>query len=614
MVAGRSAVNAPVKYGAVRLNAARMAFDPVRPFILFDDARSADGRVRLYQDEVGRIEARTVAEVAPAVNALRDALAAGRHAAGYLSYEAGGAFEPRMASRHGPARPLLSFGLYHRAASFPWSEVAGLVDGRGTVIGGVRPAVDPSAHAAAVECLLRYIRAGDIYQANLTMSVEASIWGHPLALYARLREAQRMPHGALMKGGGDDWVLSASPELFFRLRGDTITARPMKGTAPRLPQGPTDRAASRALAADPKNRAENLMITDLIRNDLSRIAAQASVRVEAPFAVETYPTVHQMVTTVRARLAPEHDALDIVTAMFPCGSITGAPKIRAGQIIDDVEARARGLYTGSMGWLSPDGDAEFNVAIRTAELRGERLYMGVGAGIVADSDVDGEWNETLAKAAFLNEPVRPFHLIETMRFDPAVGVVDLERHMARLLRSAERFGFTCDRHTIRNLLQVLIGREDTPRRVRLTVSRSGEHALSVSDIPATPPEPLRVSVVPLPVSPDDWRLYHKVSDRGFYERARREAGTDEVVFARTDGFLTEGSFTNLFVQAPDGPYLTPPADAGLLPGILRERMLYKREAVEAPLTASDLRAGFCLGNALRGLMPARLVASANGAD
>ena len=586
-----------------------MAFDPARPFLFFDDARS-DAPLRLYQGETARIEALSLEDVTPAIARMREELSAGSHLAGYLCYEAGGAFEPRMAAGALPPRPLLSFGVYRAPQRTHWAEVAAAVQDRRAEVEPPRPQISRSDYYAALQRVLGYICAGDIYQANVTLSLAARWSGHPLALYARMRAAQLMPHGAVQRAADGSWTLSASPELFFELSRGTITARPMKGTAPRSPTAASDRQAAEALARDPKNRAENLMITDLVRNDLSRVAARGSVRVRSLFQVETYPTVHQMVTTVEARLAAGCDSLDAVRAMFPCGSITGAPKIRAAQIIDEVERGPRGIYTGSIGWLAPDGDARFNIAIRTAELmEGGDLRMGVGAGIVADSDPQAEWRETMSKAEFLKIREKSFHLIETMRFDPEAGIVRLDLHLDRLRTSAERLGFSASTHTIGNLLQVAVGRLKVPRRVKLVLARDGSHAVTLGELPPAT-DRLNAALAPLPVEPLDIRLFHKTSDRDFYDEARRCRGADEVVFAREDGLLTEGSFTNLFLRRGQ-VFLTPRAESGLLPGILRREMLESGEAEEAELSIADLDDGaLFLGNSLRGLVPARIVAPA----
>lgn len=592
-----------------------MLIDPARPFLLFDDARPS-GHVRAFQDASARLEAYDLADVKPVLAEARRESARGRYVAGYLAYEAGGAFEPRMAGTQA-AGPLVSLGVYEREHRGDWEEIAACVRGREAEIRDLRPQVDRARYEQSFRRILAYIGAGDIYQANLTFPMSGRAEGHPLALYDRLRRTQQMPFGAVMRGEDRGWVLSASPELFFGVRRGRVTARPMKGTARRHPLPADDLAARRELAADPKNRAENLMITDLIRNDLSRIAAPGSVEVHGAFAIESYPTVHQMVTTVKARLAEGHDAFDVLAAMFPCGSITGAPKVRAAQIIGEVEAEPRGLYTGSLCWFAPSGDACASVAIRTAVLEEKgrapapSFHMGVGAGIVADSRVDAEWTETLDKAAFLTCRTRRFHLIETMRFDPQEGVVRLALHMMRLEASAKRLGFTVSTHAIGNLLQAATGRLMSARRVRLVLARDGTHAVHIGPVPEGR-GPLRAALSPLPVETDDIRLYHKTSDREFYDAARRASQADEVVFVRPDGLLTEGSFTSLFVKRGD-TFLTPPAARGLLPGILRGEMLQAGLAREADLTPDDLSAGeIFLGNSLRGLMRVSDVARAKG--
>jgi para-aminobenzoate synthetase/4-amino-4-deoxychorismate lyase len=379
----------------------------------------------------------------------------------------------------------------------------------------------------------------------------------------------------------------------------------MKGTARRLPDAAEDAAAALALAEDEKQRAENLMIVDLMRNDLSRVAVAGSVAVPGLFAVETYPTVHQMTSTITAELAEDRDAVDVIAALFPCGSITGAPKLRAIAALDEIEADARGPYTGSIGRIDRDGDAQFNVAIRTLHWRDGEATLGLGGGIVADSTADAEWDEALAKGAFIAAAARPLDLIETMAFDPMEGVLRVERHLARMKASARALGFAFDRHGARNELQAATFRLRHAARVRLLLARSGAIAIEVGPAPAPRAGPLRVALVPLPVPEHDLRLAHKTSDRRFYDAARIAAGTDEILFVREDGRLTEGSFTSVFVER-DGRLLTPPATLGLLPGVLRGELIEEGRAVEADLTAADLAAGFLLGNALRGLMPAVL--------
>jgi para-aminobenzoate synthetase/4-amino-4-deoxychorismate lyase len=421
-----------------------------------------------------------------------------------------------------------------------------------------------------------------------------------------LRAASRVGWGGIVHDG-QRWLLSLSPELFFRIEGGRIAARPMKGTAPRGRTPAEDDAHAARLAADPKERAENLMIVDLLRNDLSRVARAGSVKVPELFAIERYPTVQQMVSQVEAEMAPGRDAIDALEALFPCGSITGAPKVRAMEIIAEVESDVRGPYTGSIGTIAPDGTAAFNVAIRTLVLEdgSDEALIGLGSAVVADSTAEAEWRECLAKGSFVTAGARPFDLIETMRFDAVDGIVALDRHIARLGASAAALGFPFDRHAARNELHAATLPLREARRVRLLLSRTGAIAIEVRPLAPTPEGPVAVRIAPLPVDPADFRLRHKTTDRAFHDDARRAAGCFETIFVRPDGLLTEGSFTNLFVRK-DGRLVTPPLSLGLLPGILRAGLVETGEAVEGPLTQEDLRGDFFIGNALRGLMAARL--------
>jgi len=576
------------------------------PFVLLDDARP-DGAARLYTDPVRVIAAETPADVPAAFAALRAARAQGLHAAGYLTYEVGAIFEPRAGAIDPPARPLLWFGLFAGYRTLAAADVPGVLpDPEGAWAGKPQPCLAKSDYAEQFARVANYIAAGDIYQANLTFRAEVPFAGNPAALYALLRDQSRAGHGALLCTGSQ-WLVSLSPELFFTLDAQgRLAARPMKGTVKRGTTPEQDATEIHTLHDDPKQRAENLMILDLMRNDLSRIARAGSVRVPERFVVETYPTVHAMVSAVTAELAPEHDAIDALQALFPCGSVTGAPKIRAMQVIAEIEHGPRHSYTGSIGHLDPDGSAGFNVAIRTLAIAsGEnRATLGLGSGVVADSNVDSEWDECLAKGSFVHSGA-PFDLIETMAFDPEQGVARLDRHLARLRASAAALGFTFDRHVVRNELQAATFRLRHAARIRLLLAPSGAVSIGIAPPPARSDGPLSVAIVRREVAPDDFRLAHKTSRRAFYDEARRASGTDEVLFTDAAGFLTEGSFTTLFVERGDR-LVTPPLARGLLPGVLRAELLEAGRAVEGELQPQDLLGGFLLGNALRGLMPARI--------
>jgi para-aminobenzoate synthetase/4-amino-4-deoxychorismate lyase len=588
-----------------------MQLDFDQPFVLFDDAAPEGSAARLYRAPLRVIEARTAAEVMPALEAVRAGRAEGLHAAGFMAYEAGGGIEPRLAAAGAPEGPLVWFGLFDRFETIARDAVPALLpDPEGAWASPPEPLIERAAYDAQFARVAELIAAGDIYQANLTFPAEVRFAGDPLALYARLREQAGAAYGAVIATGRET-LLSLSPELFFRLERGRLLARPMKGTAPREPTADADRAAIAQLAGDAKQRAENLMIVDLLRNDLSRVAAQDSVAVPALFRVESYPTVHQMVSDVTATLAEGRDAIDVLAALFPCGSITGAPKIRASEVIAEVEGSPRGIYTGAIGRIDPDGDGVFNVAIRTLAIRKPgTARIGLGSGVVADSRAGEEWAECLAKGAFVAAGQRRFDLIETMAFDPDQGIPLLERHLARMKASAGLFGYPFDRHATRNELQAATFRLRDRRRIRLLLAPTGAIAIQVSPMPAAPDGPVEVAIVPHPVAAGDFRLQHKTSDRAFYDEARRAAGTFEVALTR-GGVLTEGSFTSLFVKR-GGLFVTPPLARGLLPGVLRAELLETGRAIEGDLSPADLANGFFIGNALRGLIPAVAIAKASG--
>lgn len=385
---------------------------PAETYALFDDARlRGPAPARLYRDPVDIVVARSIAQVQPALDRLADAREAGLHVAGYLSYEAGLALDPRLhglgAARHAPAAgapPLLWFGLFEGVRPIPADRVAALLPDRDDArVDKLSPLIDEAEYLIRFARVQELIRAGDIYQVNLTFPCRVRFSGDPVALYSSFRARARAGYGGIIRTGGHD-ILSFSPELFFTQMRGQLTARPMKGTAMRFADAADDAESARRLAADDKQRAENLMIVDLLRNDLSRVAQAGSVTVPELFRVETYPTVHQMVSTIRARILPGLSAVDALRILFPCGSITGAPKIRAMEIIDAVETAPRGPYTGAMGWIDPEGNAAFNVAIRTlcVETGAQSGILGLGSGIVADSDGAAEWAECLAKGRFLS--------------------------------------------------------------------------------------------------------------------------------------------------------------------------------------------------------------------
>ena len=595
------------------------------PFILLDDARP-DGAspARLYENPLEVVVARRVDEVLPALERLAALRSEGAQLAGYLAYEAGLTLEPKLAElatrRSGAAGPLVWFGAFDSYRELAVDDVPAWLAEQASgpapalaQVGPLDPQLSAGGYATAFAALQERIAAGDIYQANLTFALAGSYRGDPLALYAAARPAAGAGYGGVLFDG-THWLLSFSPELFFAERDGMAMVKPMKGTRSRGRDTAEDAALKAELETSEKDRAENLMIVDLLRNDLSRVAVAGSVKVENVFSVESYPTVHQMVTTVHAQLASGISAVDMLRALFPCGSITGAPKIRAMELIDQTERDARGPYCGAIGRIDADGAAAFNVAIRTLRLTPQEnqrgtAVLGVGSAIVADSEVLTEWRECLVKGGFLRLAAGGADLIETMRFTPDTGIELLELHLERIKSSAAELGFAFDRHAVRNAIQALCFEADAPAKLRLLVARGGAYCLELSKLPLPLSEPVSCAVLPLPVDAGDWRLRHKSSDRHFYEAAlaaAQAAGAHEALLVRDDGLLTEGSFTNLFVER-DGKLLTPPAVLGLLPGVLRRSLIEAGRAVEAELTLDDLGQGFLLGNALRGLFAGKLM-------
>ncbi|MFC4291294.1 aminodeoxychorismate synthase component I [Sphingorhabdus arenilitoris] len=583
---------------------------PDAPFLFFDDARRDNAAPsRLYQRPDQILTATGPSQLPELFSSLRQARLDGYHAAGYLGYEAGYALQhASFAAVADQNAPLAWFGLFKDYQIVDRTAVASyLPNPAGAYLSAVQLEITASEYHAAFAKVQEYIRAGDIYQANLTFRAAARYAGSPLALYAAIRANAAAGYGAAV-WTGKEWILSFSPELFFSCRQGQVTARPMKGTASRCADPDRDKAAAEKLRSDPKQRAENLMIVDLLRNDLSRICVPGSVEVPDLFRVESYPTVHQMTSTVTGSLEKGRDAVDLIEAIFPCGSITGAPKIRAMEIISEIEHSARGIYCGSIGRIDQDGDAAFNVAIRTFSLDEEakQISFGLGSGVVADSVAGDEWAECLAKGEFAKMAGYGFDLIETMRFEPADGLIRLELHLERMKESARALGFEFDRHAARNQLHAVTFHLESPSKVRLLLSRAGSIAIEVRPLPQPPSSDWQVAITRLPVARDDFRLCHKCSDRAFYDDARKQyAPADEVLFTDADGYLTEGSFTSIFL-ARDGKLLTPPVARGLLPSILRRELIENGEAIEADLRPADLEDGFFVGNSLRGLISARI--------
>jgi para-aminobenzoate synthetase/4-amino-4-deoxychorismate lyase len=583
--------------------------------VLLHDTLNPAGENLLFTAPREVLVAHNAADALTALARLEAAGCEGLWAAGYLAYELGFVFEERLVDllpAHSEA-PLLWLGLYEAPQRLSAAEVEHyLSDIAGTRQGqalDIVPGLDLEPYRAAFERVERLIAAGDTYQVNLTFKARFRLEGDPVALYRDLVAKQPVAYGALINTGAQ-WVLSRSPELFVASRGGTLSARPMKGTLKRGRTIAEDAAGRAALAADEKNRAENLMIVDLLRNDLGRIAEIGSVKVTDLFTVETYRTLHTMTSGITAQRRPGVSTSDLLANLFPCGSITGAPKLRAMEIIHAVEAGPRGLYTGSIGYFAPDDDLVLNVAIRTAVINTDKNgEIGIGGGIVADSTADDEYREALLKMAFFTDPAAPVTLIETMLWERQTGFVLLDRHLDRMADSARYFGLTLDRAAILVLLASQSFSADR-MRVRLTLDASGP-AVTAVELPPNPAV-FRFVIAAERLDSQSLWLAHKTTNRAFYDEPRQRAhvayGVDEVVFLNERDELAEGSITNLFVER-GGVLLTPPLSAGLLPGTLRAELIATGRAVERPLTLADLESAeaIWLGNSVRGLIRAEWI-------
>jgi para-aminobenzoate synthetase / 4-amino-4-deoxychorismate lyase len=592
-----------------------LKFDP--PFVLLEDRLDRSSPVRLYTQPVQVIRCDQAEKVQGALSEIEAALSDGLHAAGFLAYELGHALEPRlqlllMGRR---ADPLLQVGLFAPPTLLTADEADAVFAGLPAPppLVDLRPDHSREVHVTRVRRILDLISAGDIYQANLTFPMRFRYEGDPLSLYAALRCCQPTAYNAVV-ALGRDWALSVSPELFVRIEGELIESRPMKGTAPRGPDATTDAEALDALLADPKQRAENLMITDLIRNDLARISAPGSVRVPRLFTPETYPTFYALTSTVTARLKPGVGLRERIAAIFPCGSIVGAPKVRAAEVLADLEDAARGVYTGAIGAFAPDGDATLSVAIRTAVLRSDGTgTYGVGGGVVADSDPDAEYDEALLKSYLLQNLAQDFQLIETLRWSASIGFVRLGGHIGRLTESAVKLGFVFDRAAAAAELErqaLAWGRAGVgDQRVRLLLHRNGVLHVAGSAAPQDDGGLALVGVSRLRLDAADPFLRHKTSRRAVYDAATAQAeasGWSEAVILNRSGAVADGARHTLFAKI-DGLWLTPPLGAGALPGVLRAELLDVGHVAEHALYLPDLKAAdrLLIGNSLRGLRAAR---------
>ncbi len=541
-------------------------------------------------DAIGQAEALTISR--------------GCYAVGFLRYEAAAAFALDVHQAAAHELPLVWFALFDPTGA---REVGRPARSERYELGPLAPSLDRESFARGFQQVRQHIGDGNTYQVNYTFGLGGTFKGDPRGIFADLVAAQRARYNAFIRLEHYA-ICSASPELFFARGGGRIAARPMKGTARRGRTTAEDTVGAERLRASAKERAENVMVVDMVRNDLGRIAEVGSVEVPELFTLEAYPNVWQMTSMVTART---HARLDeIVAAMFPSASVTGAPKVRTMQIIRSLEPSPRGLYTGAIGYLAPDGRAQFSVAIRTAviDLKAGLLDFGVGSGIVWDSDADQEYEECLLKGSVLGRRPQPFDLLETMRWAAGKGFFLLERHLDRLQDSARYFGFTYSVDGVRAALERL-DRSVSPTggslRVRLLLSEDG--AVRIESAPLGRREGVtRLRLAAGPIDPSDRFLFHKTTNRGVYDRARLPE-CDDVILWNPEGDVTESTVANVVVEI-DGRRVTPPVRSGLLAGTFRAELLTTGEIVEARVKIEDLRTAshIWLINSVRGWVPAVL--------
>jgi para-aminobenzoate synthetase/4-amino-4-deoxychorismate lyase len=583
------------------------------PYVRLDtDVADAGNRQLLFEQPAGELRLEVGDDPRRFFEAIDNALDRGMWVAGYLTYEMGYLFEPRLRpllENRKPAGPLAWVGIFNEPAVPDAIREKETAAGQPATVGELRLNISWDEYAGAFRRIKEFIGDGETYQVNYTMKARFNLDGSPVALYHHLRERQRVSYSAYIFDGKRS-VISLSPELFLRREGQDLVTRPMKGTVRRGGNDAEDAELARWLAADPKNQAENVMIVDMVRNDLGRIAPPGGVRVSRLFEIEKYESLYQMTSTVEARIPENTSWYDIMCAMYPCASITGAPKIRTMELIADLEHGPRGVYTGAIGYFAPDGSACLNIAIRTIVVDGQgRGEMGIGSGVIYDSDLVSEFDECLLKAEFLSRPRPQFELLETMLLEDG-QIYLFDRHMARLESSASRFGYDyCPEHVRSELDKLTQAHQRGSFKVRLLVSEDGSVSLSADELEPVAPE-YRVKISSKRVSSSDELLLHKTTHRPLYTSERETAlgqGFDEVLFVNERDEVTEGSISNVFVET-GGVMVTPPVSSGILPGTFREELISTNMCVERVITVADLRSAdrIFFGNSLRGLVPVRL--------
>lgn len=567
------------------------------------------GQRQLFQDPLEVVTTDKISDVRPALLRIQEAVDQGLYAAGYVSYEAAPAFDAALEVRADSGMPLLWFGLYEAPLREDKRRLGtNITLAEAYSVSAWQPAIDQEEYEAAIRSIHAAIAAGETYQVNYTLRFQAEFQGDAGSYYEDLRQNQQASYAAFLNMGRHQ-IVSLSPELFFRWDGTTLLTKPMKGTKRRGRWSEEDRCLRDDLLTSEKDRAENLMIVDLLRNDLGRIAKTGTVQVPRLFDVEKYPTVYQMTSTVQAETSPGATLEDIFSALFPCGSITGAPKVSTMRLITKLENAPRDAYCGAIGYMAPGRIAEFNVAIRTLVIDQavQRAVYGSGGGITWDSTATGEYDESLLKTKVLTERPADFDLLETMKLE-AGELLLLERHLDRLQASAHYFDFSYDQDTVQEKLRQLAASNTSGSwRIRLLLSRDGrlhlEKAPLETDANTEEPKRFRLSAQPVPC--ENRFLYHKTTNRHVYENCKTDRrDVDDVLLWNEAGEITEFTIGNIVIEW-GGRCWTPPLECGLLAGTMRADLLAKGEIEEKILSKKDLQEAeqIWLINSVRGWVP-----------
>lgn len=540
-------------------------------------------RWRIFRKPFSILQAKTCQELPELLHQIDQARRTGSWVVGFVSYEAAGAFDRAFPPPH-PHRdlPLAWFAFFDQAENSSFPSCLSERSQPSWTTG-----LDPQSYQDKARKILDWIAAGDCYQTNFTFPMHAHIEGNIWPLFTQWIHAQQCRYGGLIHTGGHI-LASASPELFFRREGSCLTCRPMKGTTSRMPGSEADQKQSDWLHHSAKNRAENVMIVDMIRNDLGRIAKPGSIRTSRLFEIETYPTVHQMTSTVQAESSAS--LAEIFSALFPCASVTGAPKKRCLDIIRSLESTPRDVYTGAIGWIAPDGFSQFNVAIRTAQIRVKdgHATFGTGSGIVADSDPHEEYRECLDKAAFMQHAPPPFALLETLKGSASEGFFLLDEHLQRMEASAHYFSYPWNAKQLRRALLGGLDPKGSIMRFRVLLHEDGAVEIQTSPFSAQKEPRWKVRLATHPVNSGDPFLSHKTTHRLVYDQhLQQHADCDDVILFNEKGELTESCLANLVLDI-DGHLVTPPLCCGLLNGTFRNHLLRKGPLEERVLFPEDL--------------------------